>query len=120
MKRLLTVAALICIAAPAALAAPAAQDSASKACKAQRNAIGQDAFVLLHAAGKTPKAAMEACLSTQAQLVTTETKNAAKECKAERGTTAASRSAFDTNYGTNDNKKNAFGKCVSKLSKQKA
>jgi hypothetical protein len=40
--------------------------------------------------------------------------NAAKECKAERGTTDATREAFVAKYGTNGNKKNAFGKCVSK------
>ena len=44
--------------------------------------------------------------------------NAAKKCKAERGTTAQSIEAFKQKYGTNANKANAFGKCVSKLSKQ--
>jgi hypothetical protein len=38
------------------------------------------------------------------------TKNAAKACKAERALDPA---AFKTNYGTNANKSNAFGKCVS-------
>ena len=42
---------------------------------------------------------------------------AAKACKAERGTTAGSMATFETKYGTNKNKKNAFGKCVSKHSK---
>jgi hypothetical protein len=36
--------------------------------------------------------------------------NAAKECDAER---TADRKAFEEKYGTNHNKKNAFGKCVS-------
>ena len=40
-------------------------------------------------------------------------KNAAKKCKAERGTTAQSIAAFKEEYGTNANKANAFGKCVS-------
>ena len=43
--------------------------------------------------------------------------NAAKKCKAERGTTAQSMAAFKTKYGTNANQANAFGKCVSKLAK---
>ncbi len=43
--------------------------------------------------------------------------NAAKKCKAERGTTDASIAAFKAKYGTNANKANAFGKCVSKLAK---
>ena len=38
------------------------------------------------------------------------TKNAAQECDAER---SADRKAFEDKYGTNHNKKNAFGKCVS-------
>jgi hypothetical protein len=42
-------------------------------------------------------------------------KNAAKACKAER---ARDPEAFKTTYGTNPNKANAFGKCVSKLSKK--
>ena len=37
-------------------------------------------------------------------------KNAAKECKAER---ALNPEAFKAKYGTNPNKANAFGKCVS-------
>jgi hypothetical protein len=40
--------------------------------------------------------------------------NAAKKCKAERGTTSASIAAFKENHGTNKNKANAFGKCVAK------
>jgi hypothetical protein len=44
-------------------------------------------------------------------------KSAAKQCDKERGTTAASRTAFREKYGTNGKGKNAFGKCVSKLAK---
>jgi hypothetical protein len=43
----------------------------------------------------------------------TDTKNAAKECRAERGTTDATKEAFAEKYGTNKNHANAFGKCVS-------
>jgi hypothetical protein len=39
--------------------------------------------------------------------------NAAKECRAERGSTPATREAFKAKYGTNESKRNAFGKCVS-------
>jgi len=42
-------------------------------------------------------------------------KNAAKKCKAEREAMGAD--AFKAKYGTNANKANALGKCVSKLSK---
>jgi hypothetical protein len=42
-----------------------------------------------------------------------ERKNAAQECDAERGETEESRKAFEQEHGTNGNKRNAFGKCVS-------
>jgi hypothetical protein len=42
-----------------------------------------------------------------------ERKAAAADCDAERGETAESRKAFEDKYGTNGNKRNAFGKCVS-------
>jgi hypothetical protein len=45
----------------------------------------------------------------------TATKNAAKECDAER--TAIGDEAFAAQYGTNKNGKNAFGKCVSSKAK---
>jgi hypothetical protein len=41
--------------------------------------------------------------------------NAAQECKAER---AADKAAFEQKYGTNHNKRNAFGKCVSSKAKE--
>ena len=40
--------------------------------------------------------------------------------KAERGTTADTILAFKNKYGTNKNKANAFGKCVSQLAKAKS
>lgn len=111
MTRLLIFVALVFLAAPATLGAQPA--GSSQACKAQRNAIGMAAFRQLYAPTGTPRAAMTACLAQQTVLVSTETKNAAKACKAERGTTAESREAFAEEYGTNGNGRNAFGKCVS-------
>ncbi len=52
-----------------------------------------------------------------AQPTPTDKSNAAKECRSERGSTAATREAFRVKYGTNKNGKNAFGKCVSKRSR---
>src|SRR3954464_1299118 len=43
----------------------------------------------------------------------TDTKNAAKECRTEQGTTDAERQAFAAKYGANENDRNALGKCVS-------
>ena len=89
MLRTLTVAAsLLAIAVPTALAAPPADNGRPASPGNSAAAPGQSAE-----------------------------KNAAKKCKAERGTTEASVTAFKAKYGTNANKANAFGKCVSKLAK---
>ncbi len=48
----------------------------------------------------------------------TDRTNAAKECRAERGSTDATREAFRVKYGTNENGKNAFGRCVSGTSEE--
>ena len=48
-----------------------------------------------------------------AEPTKTDKTNAAKECRAERGDTDATREAFRAQYGTNKNGKNAFGRCVS-------
>jgi hypothetical protein len=50
----------------------------------------------------------------------TDKTNAARECRTERGDTALEREAFRAKYGTNHNKKNAFGKCVSRRSRDEA
>ena len=52
-----------------------------------------------------------------AEPTKTDKTNAAKECRAERGDTDATREAFREQYGTNKNGKNAFGKCVSQTAR---
>ena len=89
MTRLIIIAALFCLAAPAALAVPPA--------------------------GKGKPEAKPGSSDATTQAVE---KNAAKACKAERGTTAASMALFNAKYGKNANMKNAFGKCVSMKAKQ--
>ena len=92
---------------PAQVPAPA--DAAKTACKDEKHAMGTRLFKQTHGAKSTSKA-MTACISARAPAVTADAKNASKECKAER---AADPAAFDLKYGTNENKKNAHGKCVS-------
>jgi hypothetical protein len=125
MKRFLVVAAILALAAPAAHAVPpagkgkpdattsSASPSAGALCKAQRVKMGMSAFRALYAPSGSPKAALDACLTKVSTQVTTTFKNAAKACKDERGSTAESKQAFADKYGTNANKRNAFGKCVS-------
>ena len=60
------------------------------------------------------RAAFRKCVREQTQATTSDDQegvlNAAKACKAER---ALDEDAFAVKYGTNHNKRNAFGKCVS-------
>ena len=128
MKRFLVAVTLLALAAPAVFAAPSAGKgkpasptsstsgpSAAALCKDQRKSAGMSAFRALYAPTGSPKAAMDACLKKVSAQVTSDEKNAAKACKAER---AKDPDAFADKYGTNANKKNAFGKCVSQHAKK--
>jgi hypothetical protein len=128
MKRFAVVAALLALAAPAAFAAPPAGkgkpdasassssgQSSAALCKEQRRSMGMSAFRALYAPNGSPKAAMDACLTKVSTQVASDEKNAAKACKAER---AKDPVAFADTYGTNANKRNAFGKCVSQHAKK--
>ena len=63
-------------------------------------------------------AAIAAPAALSADPVPADYKNAAKYCKAVRESKGVE--GFQTAYGTNKNKKNAFGKCVSQTAKAKA
>src|SRR5262249_51854975 len=145
MKTFLVAAAFLVLAVPAALAVPpaghgnagkngnkpdtnttttsttSAEKNAAKACKAERASLGADAFAAKYGTNGNKKNAYGKCVSrTVRQLVAEQQaeKNAAKACKAERASLGAD--AFAAKYGTNPNKKNAFGMCVSKLAKAKS
>ena len=62
--------------------------------------------------------AVAAPAALAAEPVPADYKNAAKYCKAVRD--AKGVEGFQSAYGTNKNKKNAFGKCVSQTAKAKA
>jgi hypothetical protein len=87
---------------------------AVKNCRAEREA-DPVAFGNKYGTGKTKKNAFGKCVSQARSELKAEAaddiENAAKECKAER---KADRAAFASKYGTNANKRNAFGKCVSR------
>ena len=61
-------------------------------------------------AAKTTAKAMAACVTKAVPAAEEAAKNAAKACKDER---AADPDAFAMKYGTNKNKRNALGKCIS-------
>jgi hypothetical protein len=144
-RKLLVVAALLSLAVPAAFAAPpagkgkpeknkpaksgsatsqaqSADKNASKKCKAERAAMGVEEFKANYGTNANKANAFGKCVSgkvkPEAEAQEQVEENAAKKCKAERGTTSASIAAFKE-HGTNKNEANAFGKCVSKLAKTK-
>ena len=76
-------------------------------------------FAEFYGTGPKHRNAFGRCVSTKAKAALQQqqsaTQNAAKSCKAERGTLGGP--AFRAKYGKNANDRNAFGKCVSQLSK---
>jgi ribosomal protein S17E len=102
-----------------------AKTTAEKLCRAERGTTDatKAAFAQKYGTNKNKKNAFGKCVSKTTAIQkqqddtaaedATEVK-AAKTCSTERGTTAESLAAFTQKYGTNKNKSNAFGKCVSK------
>ena len=121
MRRITMVAVLALLAFPAAAMAQSdtAEKNAAKACKAER-AKNPEAFKEKYGTNKSKSNAYGKCVSKKAKAKaddpSTAKKNAAKECKAERAQNAE---AFKNKYGTNKNKSNAYGKCVSQKAKEK-
>jgi hypothetical protein len=102
-----------------------AKATAEKLCRAERGTTDatKAAFAAKYGTNKNKKNAFGKCVSkttaTQKQQDDTAAEDAsevsaAKTCSTERGTTAETLAAFTQKYGTNKNKSNAFGKCVSK------
>jgi len=150
-RTLIVIAAFLTLSVPAALAVPpagkgkpenpgnsqsapgqSAEKNAAKACKAERGTTADSiakfkgTYAPNHPNGAN---AFGKCVSMKAKKAKEEEEseqreakeNAAKKCKAERGTTAESIAKFKATYAPNHpNGANAFGKCVSKLAKQKS
>lgn len=102
-------------------AAEEAHTNAAKECKAEET-TDEAAFQAKYATNKQKTNGYGKCVSGKAKAQTEETVDAqvdaeisaAKTCKAER---KADADAFKAKYGTNKNKSNAFGKCVSAIAK---
>jgi hypothetical protein len=98
-------------------------ENAAKACKSERASMGVSAFNEKYGPADHPnkRNAFGRCVSGKAQDALEAQQeailNAAKRCKAERASMGVS--AFNEKYGPADhpNKRNAFGKCVSKYAK---
>ncbi len=106
------------------LAAPGQSEekNAAKRCKAERQRLGAAAFMAKYGTNPNKANAFGKCVSMQAKAAEEQAEqqeareNAARKCKAERAQLGVD--AFKAKYGTNANKANAFGKCVSKLAKK--
>jgi hypothetical protein len=90
---------------------------AKSSCKTEQ-AADPAAFKAKYGTNKNKSNAYGKCVSAQAKAADQESQadtiSAAKQCKAER---KLDPDAFKNKYGTNKNKRNAFGKCVSAIAK---
>ena len=104
----------------------AARKRAKKQCKTERGKTAETraAFRQKYGTNKNGRNAFGKCKAKKAKKNKAKAdradrakrekrQNAAQRCRQERGTTPESRAAFEQKYGTNANKSNAFGKCVS-------
>jgi hypothetical protein len=110
MKRVLSLAALALFALPAAALAHTPSKAASTNCKAQLRVMGKTNFQHTYVT-------FGRCVSRMASLPALQqqaTLNSAQKCRAEQ---RANPAAFTAKYGSNTNKANAFGKCVSRTAK---
>ena len=100
-----------------------ARSNAARECKAERKRLGDAEFAHKYGENANDKNAFGKCVSTRAKQHKDEMddddaehaadfRNAAKRCAAERDKVGEAK--FAENYGDNANKRNAFGKCVSK------
>jgi hypothetical protein len=102
-------------------------DNAAQQCKAEQadpnfaTAHGGQTFDQTYGTNPNDKNAFGKCVSAKAKAqqdaIATQIQNAAQACRAERSDPAFAAGhggkSFTDFYGTNKNKKNAFGKCVS-------
>ena len=136
-KWLVAAAAIVIVAIPVASTASPSQDKpkpattaqgqsaegeAEKACKAERNSLGAEAFSKKYGTNHNKRNAFGKCVSGKSKGKKDDQDEkdedsgaAAKACRAERASIGVE--AFAKKYGTNHNLKNAFGKCVSGKSK---
>lgn len=92
--------------ASAGAAKKAALKAATAACQAEAKETGRKQFRAAYG-----KRAMRQCVRALMPEARESIANASQQCRAER---EADRDAFRDEYGTNGNKRNAFGKCVSR------
>jgi hypothetical protein len=137
-RTIIVIAAFLTLSVPAALAVPpadkgkpekpgksqsapgqSAEKNAAKKCKAERESMGLQQFKDEYGTNANKANAFGKCVSQKAKKAEEQEEareNAAKKCKAERESMGLQQ--FKDEYGTNANKANAFGKCVSEKAKK--
>jgi len=116
MRRLIWIVAAAALALPAiALAAGSSPRSAAeKQCRTELHSMGGATFKATYGTKKNKSNAFGRCVShrtAQDKSDQSSSKTSAEQqCRTER---SADPAAFKAKYGTNKNKSNAFGKCVS-------
>ena len=98
---------------------PTPRSQAEQQCRQERATLGKSVFDQTYGTNKNGKNAFGKCVSHRTQQdkssQTSATKSAEKTCRSEE---KADPAAFKAKYGTNANKSNAFGKCVSQNAHQ--
>jgi hypothetical protein len=91
-----------------------ARSQAEKQCRQERATLGKDTFDKTYGTNRNGRNAFGKCVSrrTRQDEASNERaeKSAVQTCRSER---SADPAAFRAKYGTNENGRNAFGKCVS-------
>ena len=115
---------LLAVPALAFAGSPSTNDTnPARTCKAQRAALGAEAFKAMHNPSGSDSSAFGKCVSKVARSEEQNRTDAARQCQAEQedanfGASHGGKS-FAQFYGTNDNDRNAYGKCVSAKAKAK-
>jgi hypothetical protein len=98
------------------------KSTAEKQCRAQLASMGRDTFDMTYGTNKNKRNGFGKCVSkmeSQDSSDQSSAQNSAEQqCRAQLQ--SMGRDAFDMKYGTNGNKRNGFGKCVSATAKQLA
>jgi hypothetical protein len=116
IRWLTSIGALALLLVPSALAAPAPNASdranAQRDCRALQDSMTAATFRATYGRPAGARNAFGKCVSQWSREEAENRVNAARACRAERGTTPESKAAFTQKYGGG---KNAFGRCVSSL-----
>jgi hypothetical protein len=106
MKVLALIATLAALGLPAAAVGATPSHAASASCKAQLRLVGTTNFVHLYRT-------MGGCVARMSRLTVAQRQALLRAEKTCRTAQLANATAFEATWGTNKNKENAFGKCVS-------